>query len=75
MFRCFLTKLFEHFVALVENEVLEMFQVQLLAPDQGQDPARGTNHDMGAVGLENLLVFGDSHSSKKDADLKFEISF
>ena len=63
-----LTQLLEHFVAFVEDEMLEMLQIELLAPDQGQDPARSAHHDMRAVGLEHLLVLGDGQAAEEDAD-------
>ena len=65
-----LTELLEHFVALVEDEVLQVLEVELLAPHQRQDPAGGAHHDVRAVGLEHLLVFRDCQATEKQSDLK-----
>ena len=65
-----LTQLLEHFVALIEDEVLQVLQVEFLGLDQGQNTARSSDHNVGAVGLQNLLVLGDGQTSKKYADLQ-----
>ncbi len=65
-----LTELLKHLVALVENEVLDVLQVELLAADEGQDAAGGADDNVGAVGLQDLLVLGDGQSTEEDTDLK-----
>ena len=65
-----LTELLEHFVALVEDEVLEVLEVELLAPDQRQDPAGSADDDVRAVGLEHLLVLGDRQAAEKHSGLE-----
>ena len=64
-----LTELLEHFVALVEDEVLQVLEVELLAPHEGQDPAGSADDDVRAVGLEHLLVFGDRQAAEKHSGL------
>ena len=58
-----------HFVALVENEMLDVFEVELLGPDEGQDTAGGSHHDVRAVALQHLLVFGDGQTTEEHAIL------
>ncbi len=65
-----LTELLQHLVALVQDEVLQVLEVQLLAADKGEDPARGADHDVRAVGLEHLLVLADGESAEEDGNLK-----
>ena len=72
MRRCKPTELFEHFVALIENEMLEMFQVKFLASYESQDTTRRSNDDVRTIGLENLFVLGDGQTSEENANLKFE---
>merc|ERR1719237_716083 len=62
-------ELLEHFVALVEDEVLEVLEVELLAPDQRQDPAGSADDDVRAVGLEHLLVLGDRQATEEHSGL------
>ena len=64
-----LTELLEHLVALVENEVLEVLEVELLAADEGEDPAGRAHHDVRAVRLEHLLVLRDRQTAEEHADL------
>jgi hypothetical protein len=65
-----LTELFEHLVALVEDEVLDVLEVEFLAPNESENPARGAHDDVRAVGLEHLLVLRDGETTEKHADLK-----
>ena len=65
-----LTQLLEHFVALVQDEVLDVLQVELLALDESQESAGSSDDDVRAVGLQDLLLFGDGEASEEHADLK-----
>ena len=49
--------------------MLQVLEVELLAPHQRQDPAGGADHDVRAVGLEHLLVFGDRQAAEKHSGL------
>lgn len=55
--------------------MLDVLQVELLASDQSKDPSGGADHNVGAVGLEHLLVLGDGETAEKYADLKWEGRF
>ena len=50
--------------------MLQVLEVQLLAADEGEDPAGGADHDVWAVGLEHLLVLADGESAKEDGNLE-----
>src|ERR1700761_6233865 len=65
-----LTKLFQHFVALIENEVLHVLRVQDFVPRQGVQSARGGNDDVGAPGFvaQRLRILHDWRSSIERAD-------
>ena len=65
-----LTQLLEHFVALVQDEVLDVLQVELLALDESQESAGSSDDDVRAVGLQDLLVFGDGQTAEEHSDLK-----
>ena len=64
-----LTQLLQHFVALIQDKVLDVLGVERLVLDQGQDPPRGTHHDVRAVVLQHLLVLLDADTTKEDGDL------
>ena len=64
------TKLLQHLVTLVQDEMFQVLERQLLAPDESQNPARSPNHDVGAVALQNLLILGNDKTSKKYSDLR-----
>jgi len=57
--REFITKLLQHFVALVKNEILQILEVEFLGPHKGQNTSRSAHHDVGTVVLQHLLVFLD----------------
>ena len=64
-----LTKLFEHFVALVQNEVFDFGGVQGLVPDEGIEATRGGYNNVRAFRLvtEELGVLGDGSSTEESA--------
>jgi hypothetical protein len=64
------TKLLEHLVALVQDEVLDVLEVELLALDERQDAAGRADDDVRAVGLQHLLVLGDGQATEEDANLE-----
>ena len=64
-----LTQLLQHFVTLIQDKVLDVLGVEGLVLDQGQDPPRGTHHDVRAVVLQHLLVLLDADTTKEDRDL------
>ena len=65
----YLTKLFKHLIALVKNEMLDVLHVQRLVSCQGENPARCTDHDVGTVSLECLLIIPDVNTTKEDTNL------
>ena len=62
--------MFKHLIALIQDEVFDVLQVELLALDEGQDTSGGSNDDVRTIGLQDLLVLGDGQAAKKDANLK-----
>ena len=65
-----LTKLFEHFVALVQDEVLDFGGVEDLVSDEGVESTGGGDHDMGALGLvaEEVGVLDHRGTAEESAD-------
>ena len=65
-----LTKLFEHFVALVQDEVLDLGGVEDLVSYEGVQTAGGGDHDMGALGLvaEEVGVLDHRGTAEESAD-------
>ena len=62
-----LTELFEHFVALVQYEVLDTLCVEALVPSECVKTARGGDDDMGALGgLEEFLILLNGSSAIED---------
>jgi len=57
--------LIEHLVALIENKVLDVLELQGALLDESEDTARGTDQDVGAELLvaENVLVSLDGHTT------------
>lgn len=60
-----LTELFKHLVALIENEMFNVFSVEEFVSNEGIEAAGGGNDDVGALGLvlEGFGVFGYGSSS------------
>ena len=52
--------------------MLEVLEVQLLGADEGEDPAGGADHDVGAVALEHRLVLGDGQATEEHGALKMK---
>ena len=50
--------------------MLQVLEVELLAPDERQDPAGGADDDVRAVGLEHLLVLRDRQAAEEHAHLQ-----
>ena len=50
--------------------MLDVFEVELLGPDKGQDTAGGSHHDVRAVALQDLLVFSNGQTAEKHAVLE-----
>ena len=53
---------FEHAVALVEDEVLQLLELEVLAAQQAEDAAGRAHDDVRRGGLERRLVRGDGHA-------------
>jgi hypothetical protein len=65
-----LTKLLQHLVTLVQDEMFQVLERKFLAPDESQDPARSSHHYVGAVGLQNLLVLRDGKTTEEHSNLR-----
>lgn len=65
-----LTKLLEHFVTLIENEVLDVLSIQHLVPRESVETSRCGDNDVRALRLvtKKLRVLGDWGSSVEGAD-------
>ena len=50
--------------------MLEIFQVELLAANESQDPTGSADHDVGAVALQHLLVLRDGEAAEEHGALK-----
>jgi hypothetical protein len=63
-----LTNLFDHFITLVQNKVLDFVGLQLLVLDQSQHSTRCSNNDMWAFLLvgENLEISRDGGTTVED---------
>lgn len=64
-----LTQLFQHFVALVEDEMLQVLQVELLVADESENAAGCADDDVRDGGLKSLLVLLDRHAAEEDRNL------
>ena len=64
-----LTQLLQHFVTLVQNEVLYVLGVERLVLDESKDAARSANNDVGAVVLEHFLILLYAYTTKEDRHL------
>lgn len=68
------TNLIEHLVALVEDKVLDVLEVEGLLLDEGEDTTGGSDQDVGAELLvaENVLISLDGGTTVEDlrADLR-----
>ena len=49
--------------------MLDVLQVEGLVPAEGQDPARGAHHDVGAAALHHLLVLLDADPAEEHGRL------
>lgn len=65
-----LTQLFQHLVALVQNKVFQMLQVQLLVAYQRQYTSGSANNNVGSTVLKSLLVLLNCQTAKEDCNLK-----
>ena len=66
----FLTEGVKHFVALVKDEVFDIFEVECLGAHQSQNSPGGSDDDVGAVFLQHLLVLLNWHTTEEDGNLK-----
>ena len=64
-------KLVQHFVALVEDEVLQLAQVEVVATDQRQKATWSTYEDLRRILLQLLDVLGDGLSTVHDINIYF----
>merc|ERR1719273_1139728 len=62
-------QLLQHLVTLVQHEMFQVFQWELFALDEGEDPAWSSHNNMRTVALQNLLILRDRHPSKKHSNL------
>ncbi len=66
---CSLTKLIQHFITLVQNEVLQVFRIESLVTNQCEYPARSPNNYVRTVVLQGLFVFLDGNPTKEYGNL------
>lgn len=59
------TELFQHFVTLVQDEVLDVLQAEGLVPGERENTARRANDNVRAVLLQHLLILLDGQTAKK----------
>ncbi len=70
-----LTDVFEHLIALIEDEHLEVVKVERLVLSEMEDTAGGTNNNVRCLGsLEHLLVLleGLTTENNLSADVSHE---
>ena len=60
----------QHFVALVEDKVLDALEVEGLGADQSEDAAGGADDNARAVLLQRLLVLVNGHAAEEDGHLQ-----
>lgn len=65
-----LTKLLEHLVTLIQDEMFDVTQVECLVACQCQDPARCSHHNVRTVLLQHLLIFLYRQPSKEHCHLQ-----
>lgn len=65
-----LTKLLKHLVALIENEMFDVTQVECLVACQRQDPAWCPHHNVRTVFLQHLFIFLYRQPSKEHCHLQ-----
>ena len=65
-----LTKGVKHFVALVKNEVFDVFEIEGLSTNQSQNTSGCTDNNVWAVLLQNFLVLFNWHTTEEDGNLK-----
>ena len=65
-----LTKLFEHFIALVQNEMLDFGSVENLVSDESVEAAWGGDHDVRALCLvaEEVCILCNRSATEESAD-------
>lgn len=65
-----LTKLFEHFVALVQDEMLDLGGIEDLVSNEGIQPTGRGDHDVRALVLvaDKLRILGNRDSAEESAD-------
>ena len=64
-----LTKLFQHFIALIKDEMLDVFEVEDLLSAESERPSRCSHDDVRTVALDGLLVLLDAHAAEEHAHL------
>jgi hypothetical protein len=64
-----LTQLLQHLVALVEDEMLQVLQVELLVADESEDAAGCADDDVRCHRLQRLLVLLNRHAAEEHSDL------
>jgi len=62
-------ELFQHFVALVQDKVLDVLQVQLSASHQSENSAWSSDDDVWRILSKRLSVVLHWHTAKEDSDL------
>lgn len=64
-----LTQLFQHLIALVENEMFQVLQVEFLVANESENATWCPNDNMRRCCLQNLFVLLDWHSTEENCNL------
>lgn len=63
-----LTQLLQHLVALVEDEMFQVLQVELLVADESENATGCSNHDMRCCCLQSFFVLLDRHATEEHSN-------
>ena len=53
--------------------MLDVFEIELFGTDEGEDTSGCSHHNVRAVALQHLLVFGDGQTTEEHAILLIKI--
>ena len=63
------TKLLQHLIALIQDVMLDVLQVEGLVTAEGQDATGSPHHNVRAVALQHLLILLDADPTKEHGRL------
>lgn len=59
------TELLQHFVTLIQHEMFDILQAEGLAPDQSEDTAWRSDHNVRAVFLQDFFILLDGKTAEE----------